>query len=131
MTSSLVGAKVTGIMHGAAILHAALASVPAYALSGSATASAMLPTRLHQLRPRFGAGAWRTACQWQAPSQLCCCCSSPQDPHFKASNHRRRIINTSLITEYAYVLAPGGMLYTITDVQELGEWMVGTLQHGW
>eukprot|EP00798_Chlamydomonas_sp_ICE-L_P007848 gene7848-1054_t len=45
------------------------------------------------------------------------------DPHFKASNHRRRIINTSLITEYAYLTAPGGMLYTITDVKELGDWM--------
>lgn len=47
-----------------------------------------------------------------------------QDPHFKTANHRRRIINTTLITEYAYLMAPGGMLYTITDVKELGEWMV-------
>lgn len=45
------------------------------------------------------------------------------DPHFKAANHRRRIINTTLITEYAFVLSPGGMLYTITDVPELGTWM--------
>jgi tRNA (guanine-N7-)-methyltransferase len=30
-----------------------------------------------------------------------------------------------LNTEYAYFLAPGGMLYTITDVKELGIWMVG------
>ena len=29
-----------------------------------------------------------------------------------------------LITEYAYFLAPGGMLYTITDVKDLGTWMV-------
>ena len=61
------------------------------------------------------------------PSQ---CLSSPlpfslQDPHFKTANHRRRIINTTLITEYAYFLAPGGMLYTITDVKDLGDWMVG------
>lgn len=49
----------------------------------------------------------------------------PQDPHFKAANHRRRIVNTSLVTEYAHLLAPGGWLYTITDVQELGVWMVG------
>lgn len=48
-----------------------------------------------------------------------------QDPHFKAANHRRRIINTSLLTEYAFFLAPGGILYTITDVSELGTWMVG------
>ena len=46
-----------------------------------------------------------------------------QDPHFKGANHRRRIIQTSLLAEYAYCLAPGGLLYTITDVEELGEWM--------
>ena len=46
-----------------------------------------------------------------------------QDPHFKTANHRRRIIQTSLLAEYAYCLAVGGMLYTITDVPELGEWM--------
>lgn len=45
------------------------------------------------------------------------------DPHFKACNHRRRIIQTPLLTEYAHLLAPGGWLYTITDVPELGEWM--------
>lgn len=45
------------------------------------------------------------------------------DPHFKAVNHRRRIIQPSLLAEYAYCLAPGGMLYTITDVEELGIWM--------
>jgi tRNA G46 methylase TrmB len=50
--------------------------------------------------------------------------SGSQDPHFKTANHRRRIINTMLITEYAYFLAPGGMLYTITDVKDLGDWMV-------
>ncbi len=47
-----------------------------------------------------------------------------QDPHFKVANHRRRIINTTLVTEYAYFLAPGGWLYTITDVEDLGNWMV-------
>jgi len=46
-----------------------------------------------------------------------------QDPHFKTVNHRRRIIQKSLQAEYAYCLAPGGMLYTITDVEELGAWM--------
>ncbi len=52
-----------------------------------------------------------------------------QDPHFKASNHRRRIINTSLLTEYAHLMVPGGMLYTITDVPELAEWMVSGRRH--
>ena len=45
------------------------------------------------------------------------------DPHFKASNHRRRIISTTLLDEYAYFLGRGGTLYTITDVEELGDWM--------
>lgn len=45
------------------------------------------------------------------------------DPHFKVSNHRRRIIQTTLLAEYAYVLREGGILYTITDVEELGGWM--------
>lgn len=45
------------------------------------------------------------------------------DPHFKAANHRRRIIQPSLLTEYAHFMAPGGLLYTITDVEELGDWM--------
>jgi tRNA (guanine-N7-)-methyltransferase len=41
------------------------------------------------------------------------------DPHFKHHNHRRRIVNRQLLAEYAYVLRDGGMLYTITDVEEL------------
>ncbi|CAI5932930.1 unnamed protein product [Closterium sp. NIES-64] len=49
------------------------------------------------------------------------------DPHFKEKNHRRRIITTALLAEYAYVLAPGGILYSITDVEELGVWMDGHL----
>jgi hypothetical protein len=48
-----------------------------------------------------------------------------QDPHFKAANHRRRIIQRTLLTEYAYLLRPGGLLYTITDVEDLGNWQVG------
>ena len=46
-----------------------------------------------------------------------------QDPHFKASMHRRRIISRAQLADYAYLLAPGGMLYTITDVPDLGAWM--------
>ena len=36
------------------------------------------------------------------------------DPHFKKANHRRRIVSTPLLTEYAFLLRPGGRLYTIT-----------------
>ena len=46
-----------------------------------------------------------------------------QDPHFKAGTHRRRIISRAQLADYAYLLAPGGVLYTITDVPELGQWM--------
>ena len=49
------------------------------------------------------------------------------DPHFKKSNHRRRIINTALLTDYAYVLKPGGKIYVVTDVEDLHNWQVGKL----
>lgn len=45
------------------------------------------------------------------------------DPHFKARKHKARIVSGTLCAEYAYVLRPGGCVYTITDVEELGEWM--------
>lgn len=46
------------------------------------------------------------------------------DPHFKARKHKQRIVSTSLCSEYAYALKAGGILYTITDVESLHEWMV-------
>ncbi|XP_068722946.1 tRNA (guanine-N(7)-)-methyltransferase-like [Montipora capricornis] len=45
------------------------------------------------------------------------------DPHFKQKKHKWRIISPTLLAEYAYVLAVGGLVYTITDVPELYEWM--------
>ncbi|PRW57644.1 Cilia- and flagella-associated 57 [Chlorella sorokiniana] len=50
------------------------------------------------------------------------------DPHFKAANHRRRIIQRTLLAEYAYLLRPGGLLYTITDVEDLGNWQRDKLE---
>ncbi|KAK9097498.1 hypothetical protein Sjap_022995 [Stephania japonica] len=50
------------------------------------------------------------------------------DPHFKEKNHRRRVISDSLLDEYAYVMKVGGMVYAVTDVEELGEWMSGCLE---
>lgn len=50
------------------------------------------------------------------------------DPHFKRKNFRRRIISDGLLTIYAYVMAPGGMLYHATDVKELHEWMERSCQ---
>ena len=49
------------------------------------------------------------------------------DPHFKARKHKARIITPTLLSEYAFVLRPGGILYTITDVLDLHEWMKGHL----
>ncbi|KAF3761340.1 hypothetical protein M406DRAFT_94615 [Cryphonectria parasitica EP155] len=50
------------------------------------------------------------------------------DPHFKAKKHKARIVSTQLNSEYAYVLRPGGIVYTITDVKDLHEWMVSHLE---
>ena len=44
------------------------------------------------------------------------------DPHFKRTNHRKRIINQYLLNEYSYLLKKGGKLYIITDVEELFIW---------
>lgn len=49
------------------------------------------------------------------------------DPHFKLRKHKARIISPTLLAEYAYVLRPGGYLYTITDVPDLHTWMVSHL----
>ncbi|KAF4629060.1 hypothetical protein G7Y89_g9089 [Cudoniella acicularis] len=46
------------------------------------------------------------------------------DPHFKARKHKARIVSTTLNSEYAYVVRPGGIIYTITDVEDLHLWMV-------
>ncbi|XP_058126724.1 tRNA (guanine-N(7)-)-methyltransferase [Anopheles ziemanni] len=45
------------------------------------------------------------------------------DPHFKKAKHKWRIINSTLLSEYAYVLRPGGKIYTVTDVRDLHDWM--------
>lgn len=49
------------------------------------------------------------------------------DPHWKRKNIRRRIISPSLVHEYAYWLKPNGLLYTVSDVEELEVWMISTL----
>ncbi|XP_057434658.1 tRNA (guanine-N(7)-)-methyltransferase [Lotus japonicus] len=51
------------------------------------------------------------------------------DPHFKEKNHRRRVISPFLLDEYAYTLEVGGIIYTITDVEELGDWMKSCLEN--
>ncbi|MCQ2817071.1 MAG: tRNA (guanosine(46)-N7)-methyltransferase TrmB, partial [archaeon] len=51
------------------------------------------------------------------------------DPHFKKKNHKRRIINKYLISDYYYLLKEGGILYTITDVEDLFLWEKKILSH--
>ncbi|KAL8969778.1 MAG: hypothetical protein Q9183_001831 [Haloplaca sp. 2 TL-2023] len=46
------------------------------------------------------------------------------DPHFKARKHKARIVSTTLNSEYAFVMKPRGLVYTITDVEDLHKWMV-------
>ena len=46
------------------------------------------------------------------------------DPHFKKTKHKWRIINSSILAEYAYVMKEGGVVYIATDVEELYHWMV-------
>lgn len=46
------------------------------------------------------------------------------DPHFKTRKHKQRIVSSTLGSEYAYVVRPGGKVYTITDVEDLHHWMV-------
>ncbi|OAP62517.1 tRNA (guanine-N(7)-)-methyltransferase [Fonsecaea erecta] len=46
------------------------------------------------------------------------------DPHFKQRKHKARIVSAQLNAEYAFVTKPGGVVYTITDVEELHQWMV-------
>jgi tRNA G46 methylase TrmB len=46
----------------------------------------------------------------------------------QAKNHRRRIINRNSLSEFAYILKEGGLLYVVTDVKELHDWQVEHLE---
>ncbi|KAL8650277.1 MAG: hypothetical protein Q9226_005212 [Calogaya cf. arnoldii] len=50
------------------------------------------------------------------------------DPHFKARKHKARIVSLTLNSEYAFAMKPGGIVYTITDVEDLHKWMVKHLE---
>ena len=45
------------------------------------------------------------------------------DPHFKKCKYKWRIINNQLLAEYAYTLKIGGLVYTVTDIEDLHKWM--------
>ena len=44
-------------------------------------------------------------------------------PENQGKNARRRIISYGLLSVYAYLMAPDGLLYHATDVKELHDWM--------
>jgi len=49
------------------------------------------------------------------------------DPHFKSCKYKARIISPTLLAYYAYALRLGGVVYTITDVKNLHEWVKSQL----
>ncbi|KAI5188574.1 tRNA (guanine-N7-)-methyltransferase [Nematocida sp. AWRm77] len=50
------------------------------------------------------------------------------DPHFKKKKHKARIVSPAMLDIYQYVLAARGLLYLSTDVEELFEYMVETVE---
>lgn len=51
------------------------------------------------------------------------------DPHFKTRKQKARIVTTALLAEYAFVLRPGGICYTVTDVKgEFGGVQIASLK---
>ena len=46
------------------------------------------------------------------------------DPHFKKAKHKWRIISDELLSEYAYLMKEGAIVYTITDVKKIYRWIV-------
>ncbi|TQW05877.1 tRNA methyltransferase [Cordyceps javanica] len=97
--------------------------------------TAFVQERIYALRKQHGDGAYQNAACIRANSmkflpnfftkaQLSKIFICFPDPHFKARKHKARIVSTTLNSEYAFVLRPGGVVYTITDVEALHEWMV-------
>lgn len=92
-------------------------------------------TSLRQSRPGefnnvacIRANAMRSLPNYFRKAQLRAMVFAFPDPHFKAQNHRRRLIQSHLLDEYAYVLRDGALLYTITDVQEVAEWNADAIE---
>ncbi|KAL7204795.1 hypothetical protein ACSBR2_017829 [Camellia fascicularis] len=47
---------------------------------------------------------------------------------YPEKNHQRCVISPHLLDEYGYVLGVDGIIYTITDMEELGKWMMACLK---
>lgn len=50
------------------------------------------------------------------------------DPHFKRQKLKWRVVSPLLLAEYAYVLGVNALVYTITDVRDVHDWMVKCFQ---
>eukprot|EP00871_Galdieria_phlegrea_P004750 jgi/Galph1/5276/GphlegSOOS_G3978.1 len=50
------------------------------------------------------------------------------DPHFKRKKHRQRLVSLRFLSEAAYCLKDNGLIYVVTDVEELFEWMMHKLR---
>jgi tRNA (guanine-N7-)-methyltransferase len=68
-------------------------------------------------------------CRFFSKGQLTKLFFAHPDPHFKVANLRRRIISPGLVHTYAYWVREGGLVYTVTDVPDLEEWMVQCLDN--
>ncbi|KAJ6787209.1 hypothetical protein PWT90_06702 [Aphanocladium album] len=97
--------------------------------------TAFVQERIYALRKQNGGSAYQNAACIRANSmkflpnffkkdQLSKIFICFPDPHFKARKHKARIVSTTLNSEYAFALRPGGIVYTITDVEALHDWMV-------
>lgn len=87
------------------------------------SATADPPTAHYQNVSIVRANAMKFLCNYFAKHSLSALFFLFPDPHFKSRKHKARIISPTLLAEYAYVLRPGGIVYTITDVKDLHEWM--------
>lgn len=54
---------------------------------------------------------------------LSCICVLFPDPWPKKRHHKRRIVNTDTVAQFARVLKPGGQLRLATDIEEYAQWM--------
>jgi tRNA (guanine-N7-)-methyltransferase len=126
-----VGCGFGGLLMGLAA-QPSTASTPALGMEIRLKVSEYVRVRIENTRRRDGSmqcssvvrsNAMRYFPHYFAKGQLTKVFTCFPDPHFKRAKHDRRIVSQALLADYAYSLAPGGRLYTITDVYDLHVWM--------
>jgi tRNA (guanine-N7-)-methyltransferase len=106
-----------------AALRVAASSTPADATDNSQAAATPAPKHHYQNVSVVRANAMKFLPNFFGKHTLSALFFLFPDPHFKVRKHKARIISPTLLAEYAYVLRPGGIVYTITDVEDLHVWM--------